>query len=173
MEPDRVWHISSLSKTISAGFRFGAIVAPTGLGEAARLAAQHNYFALPRLVTDVVLSLLLSGEAEKLRANVQKVFERRLELTLNLLGRHDLRWQRGLSFVWLPMPQGWRASTFTREAEGLGVLVRSADEYSLSDGRAPNAVRIALAGGIPEADFSAALTKLARLLDAPPDDFPV
>jgi DNA-binding transcriptional MocR family regulator len=171
--PDRVWHITSLSKSISAGLRFGAIVAPAGLGEAARLAAQHSYFGLPRLVTDVVLSMMQSGAAQELRAKVQTVFERRLELTLNILGRHDLRWQQGLSFVWLPMPQGWRASTFTREAEGKGVLVRCADEYATADGRAPNAVRIALSGGLTEPEFTAALGILARLLDAPPDDFPV
>ncbi|MGC1487875.1 MAG: aminotransferase class I/II-fold pyridoxal phosphate-dependent enzyme, partial [Albidovulum sp.] len=173
LAPDRVWHISSISKSLSAGLRFGAIVAPTGLGEAARLAAQHNYFSLPRLVTDVVLSLLRSGEAHKLRAKVQAVIERRLELTLNILGRHDLRWQRGLSFVWLPMPSGWRASTFIREAESLGVLVRSADEYALVDGRAPSAVRIALACGIPEAQFTDALARLAGLLDAPRGDLAV
>jgi DNA-binding transcriptional MocR family regulator len=171
--PDRVWHITSLSKSISAGLRFGAIVAPAGLGEAARLAAQHSYFGLPRLVTDVVLSLMQANAAQELRAKVQTVFERRLELTLNILGRHDLRWQQGLSFVWLPMPQGWRASTFTREAEGKGVLVRCADEYATADGRAPNAVRIALSGGLTEPEFTAALGILARLLDAPPDDFPV
>ena len=54
-----------------------------------------------------------------------------------------------------------------------GVLIRSADEYALTDGRAPNAVRIALAGAVPESDFIAAMTKLARLLDSPPDDLGV
>ncbi|MFZ1660978.1 MAG: PLP-dependent aminotransferase family protein, partial [Paracoccaceae bacterium] len=80
---------------------------------------------------------------------------------------------KGLSFLGLPMPRGWRASTFAREAEAAGVLVRSADEYALTDGRAPNAVRIALAGGIPEADFATAIRTLARLLDSPPVDIAI
>jgi DNA-binding transcriptional MocR family regulator len=173
LAPERTWHITSLSKTISAGLRFGAIVCPTGLGEAARLATQHSYFGLPRPVSDIALALLTSGEAVRLRDLVQDAFARRLELALNILGRHEMRWQKGLSFLWLPMPRGWRASTFARMAEAQGVLIRSADEYSLTDGRAPNAVRIALAGGLPEADFIAALTKLARLLDAPPAELTV
>lgn len=173
LAPERTWHITSLSKTISAGLRFGAIVCPTGLGEAARLATQHSYFGLPRPVSDIALALLTSGEAVRLRDLVQDVFARRLELALNILGRHEMRWQKGLSFLWLPMPRGWRASTFARMAEAQGVLIRSADEYSLTDGRAPNAVRIALAGGLPEGDFIAALTKLARLLDAPPAELTV
>jgi len=173
LAPERTWHLTSLSKSISAGLRFGAIVCPTGLGEAARLATQHNYFGLPRPVTDIALALLRSGEAHRLRDQVQAVFAARLEEMLNALGRHEVRWQKGLSFVWLPMPQGWRASTFAREAEARGVLVRSADEYALTDGRAPNAVRIAIAGGIPEADFIAAIRRLATLLDSPPGDLPV
>ena len=173
LAPERTWYITSLSKSISAGLRFGAVVCPTGHGEAARLAVQHSLFGLPHPITDIVHALLQSGEAYRLRERVQAVYAQRLETTLNVLGRHDLRWQKGLSFVWLPMPRGWRASTFTREAAARGVLIRSADEYSLTDGRAPNAVRIALAGGIAAQRFCAALTILAALLDAPNDDLPV
>lgn len=173
LAPERTWHVTSLSKSISAGLRFGAIVCPTGLGEAARLATQHSYFGLPRPVSDIAYALFRSGEAVRLRDKVQAAFNRRLEIALNILGRHDMTWQKGLSFIWLPMPRGWRASTFARLAEASGVLIRSADEYALTDGRAPNAVRIALAGPIPEAEFIQALTKLANLLDSPPDDLPV
>lgn len=173
LAPERTWHITSLSKSISAGLRFGAIVCPTGLGEAARLAIQHSYFGLPRPVSDIAFALFRSGEAVRLRDKVQATFTRRLEIALNLLGRHDMIWQRGLSFIWLPMPRGWRASTFARLAESSGVLIRSADEYALTDGRAPNAVRIALSGAIAEPEFVQALTKLANLLDSPPDDLPV
>ena len=71
------------------------------------------------------------------------------------------------------MPIGWRASTFARMAESEGVLLRSADEYALHDGAAPNAVRIAIAGGIAEGRFVSAIVRLARLLENPPGDFPV
>lgn len=173
LAPERTWHITSLSKSISAGLRFGTIICPTGLGEAARLAAQHNYFGLPHPVTDIAYALFRSGEASRLRDRVQEVINRRLELTLNILGRHAIRWQRGLSFVWLPMPRGWRASTFARQAEAAGVLIRSADEYALVDGRAPNAARIALSGAIPEAEFTLALTTLSDLLDSPREEITV
>jgi DNA-binding transcriptional MocR family regulator len=173
LAPERTWHVTSLSKTISAGLRFGALVCPTGHGEAARLAVQHTCFGLPRPMTDIALALFRSGEARRLRDRVRAVFDRRLELALNILGRHDLRWQRGLSFVWLPLPPGWRASTFAREAEQAGVLIRSADAYALTDSGAPNAVRIAVDAAIPETDFCAGLTRLARLVDSPPYDLAV
>ena len=173
LAPERTWHVTSVSKSLAAGLRFGAIVCPTGLGEAGRLAAQHSYFGLARPVTDILYHLLASGEAARLRNKVQAVFARRLEMTLNVLGAFDLGWQKGLAFVWLPMPQGWRASTFAREAETAGVIVRSADEFALIESHTPNAVRIALNGALPEAEFSKALETMARLLRNPPGDLPV
>ena len=71
------------------------------------------------------------------------------------------------------MPQGWRASTFVRMAEARGVLVRSADEYALVHGRAPNALRIAIAANLPREGFEAAIRKLADLLARPPADLSV
>jgi len=171
--PERTWHVTSLSKSLAAGLRFGVVVAPAGRGEAARLAAQHNYFGLPRPVTDLVLRLMQSGEAQRLRQAVRAALARRLEIALNALGRHDISWQRGLSFIWVRMPSGWRASSFGREAEAAGILIRQADEYALSEGRAPNAVRIALAGSASEDRFAAAMQRLAGLLDNPPRELSV
>ncbi|MDZ7909869.1 MAG: hypothetical protein U5N10_17750 [Gemmobacter sp.] len=85
----------------------------------------------------------------------------------------DIRWQPGLPFVWLPLPSGWRASTFARTAEAEGVLVRQADEYALIHGRAPHALRIAVAGGVPLDRYEPALATLARLLRRPPSDMAV
>lgn len=173
LAPERTWHVTSLSKSISAGLRFGAVVCPTGRGEAGRLAAQHSFFGLARPVTDIALGLLASGQAQALRSRVQEVLERRLSIAVAALAGADIAWQPGLSFLWLRLPTGWRGSTFAREAEAAGVLVRSADEYALVDGTAPNAVRIALALGIGEDRFAAAMGTLARLLGNPPGDLPV
>jgi len=173
LAPERTWYVASLSKSVSAGLRVGTIVCPTGHGESGRIAAQHSYFGLAMPLTDIAYRLLSSGEAKRLRDAAQAVMARRLELLLNALGRHRMTWQRGLSFVWLPLPRGWRGSTFAREAEAAGVLVRSADEYALVDGHAPNAIRIALDATVDEARFVAAIATLARLLDNPPADIPV
>jgi len=173
LAPDRTWYVTSLSKAVSAGLRVGAIVCPTGNGESGRIAAQHSFFGLSLPLAEIALRLFTSGEAARLRDAGQAVFARRLALLLNILGRHEMRWQMGLSFVWLPLPRGWRGSTFAREAEAAGVLIRSADEYALVDGHAPNAVRIALDGEVAEPRFIAAIETLARLLDNPPADIPV
>ncbi|MEI4470493.1 aminotransferase-like domain-containing protein [Frigidibacter sp. MR17.24] len=173
LAPERVWHVSSLSKSLSAGLRIGWVVAPEGMGEAGRLAAQHSFFGLARPMTDIVTDLLTSGRAAELRDRINTIYARRLDMVVAAFKGYDVSWQPGLSFLWLKMPLGWRASTFAREAESAGVLVRSADEYALQDGHAPNAIRIALAGGVPEEQFARALSALRRLLGNPPGDLPV
>jgi len=171
--PERTWHVTSLSKTISAGMRFGIVVAPEGMGEAGRLTAQHSFFGLPRPVTDIITRLFRSGDAMRLRRAAQEVMSRRLAILVDRFAGQEIGWQPGLSFIWLRLPLGWRASTFARVAEAEGVLLRSADEYILQDGAAPNAVRIALAGGVPEERFLRATGRLARILENPPGDLPI
>jgi DNA-binding transcriptional MocR family regulator len=91
-----------------------------------------------------------------------------LQSMVNILAPFDLRWQKGLTFAWLNLPSDWRASDFTRMAESRDVLVRSADVFALVHGRAPHAVRLALAGGIPRAQFEGGLATLSQLLRNPP-----
>ncbi|MBA3908998.1 MAG: PLP-dependent aminotransferase family protein [Rhodobacter sp.] len=173
LAPERVWLVGSVSKTISAALRFGYLICPAGMGEAGRLTAQHGFFALSRPVADLMLHLFRSGAAADIKGRVQAEFAERLQSLVNLLGAYDLSWQAGVPFVWLRMPLGWRASTFVRMAEARGVLVRSADEYALVHGRAPNAVRIAIAGNLSRDGFEAAMRVLADLLARPPSDLSV
>lgn len=170
LAPERVWLVGSVSKTISAALRFGYVICPAGMGEAGRLTAQHGFFALSRPVAELMLRLFQSGEAARIRERVQTEFAARQQVLVNHLGAFDLGWQPGVPFAWLRLPVGWRASTFLRTAEARGVLVRSADEYALVHGRAPNAIRIAIAAGLPRDAFETAMRTLADLLARPPSD---
>ncbi|HMO08930.1 MAG TPA: PLP-dependent aminotransferase family protein [Paracoccaceae bacterium] len=170
LAPERTWHVGSLSKTVSAALRLGWAVCPAGMGHTGRLTAQHSFFALPRPISDLALTLIGSGAAERLRGAVAQVYADQLQGVVNHLGAFDLHWQPGLPFLWLRLPSGWRASTFTRMAEAEGVLLRSADEFALVGGRAPNAVRLALNGQLSRAETEAACARLADLLRRPPAD---
>jgi DNA-binding transcriptional MocR family regulator len=173
LAPERVWYAGSLSKSVSAALRFGYIACPVGMGPTGRLAAQHAFFALSRPLYEVVLHLMQTGAAEEIRTKVEAEFSDRIQMMVNRLGAFDLSWQAGIPFAWVRLPQGWRAYTFTRMAEEQGVLLRAADQYAMSNGRAPNAVRLAIAGGIPRQQLDAAFAALAYLLPRPPHDMAV
>ena len=173
LAPERVWYIGSLSKTLSAALRFGYVICPAGMGEAGRLTAQHSYFALSRLVASLCLELFTGGQAADIRDRVMAEYSERLQIVVNQLGAFDLCWAAGLPFVWLRLPQGWCASTFAQAAEEASVLMRSADQYAMVHGRAPNAVRLAVAGNCTRADLERGVGMLARLLANPPNDMAV
>ena len=168
--PERTWYVGGLSKTVSAALRFGYIVCPSGMGEAGRLTAQHSYFSLARPVSDLCLDLFRSGAADHIRARVRAEFDLRLQSMVTILQPYDLRWQKGLIFAWLNLPSDWRASDFARIAASRDVLLRSADLFALTHGRAPHAVRLALPGGIPMAQFEGGIATLSQLLANPPQD---
>lgn len=171
--PERTWYIGSLSKSVSAALRFGYLVCPRGMGNAGRLTAQHISFSLPRPVADLALELFLSGVAQRLRNEVQGELSIRLDMMVDALSQHDISWQPGLPILWLRLPSGWRSSTFTRAAQAAGILLRSADEYALVNGHAPNAVRLAVGGGVPRDLYASAVQRLRDLLNNPPSDLAV
>ncbi len=173
LAPERVWYAGSLSKSVSAALRFGYVVCPTGMGETGRLAAQHSFFALSLPLAELVLDLLQSGQAAEIRNRVQDEFDARLQIIVTRLGGFDLASLPGIPFAWLRLPQGWRAYGFLRRAEEQGVLLRAADQYSISNGRAPNAVRLAINAILPRPQFEAGIASLARLLPHPPNDMAV
>lgn len=173
LAPERVWYMGSLSKTVSAALRFGYVICPTGLGDMGRLTSQHSYFALSRVVGALCLDLFASGQAAQIRDRVMAEYSDRLQIVVNRLGAFDLSWQAGLPFVWLRLPHGWRASTFAQRAEEAGVLMRQADQYAMVHGRAPNAVRLAVACALPRAELQRGVDILAGLLARPPSDMAV
>ncbi len=134
----------------------------------ARHVAQSNFYGVPQPIQDICAELIQSGQAGAIRDNVLKVIAARVELAVNLLGSWNIRCRRDLPFIWLKLPQGWRGSTFVRACDADGIRIKSADEYTLPDGQAPNAVRIALAPNVPEADLRAALQTMCDLLANPP-----
>lgn len=170
LAPERVWHVGSLAKTVSAAVRFGYVICPPGMGNVLRLTAQHGFFALPRPVSDLVLEILTSGAAYEVRSRVQAEFADRLAQVVAVLGGQGLTWQPGLPIAWLRLPAGWRDTAFTRVAMADGVLVRAADEFSATHTRVPAAVRLALPGRASRAELQEGLGVLLRLLQEPPSE---
>ncbi|MGZ9812385.1 aminotransferase-like domain-containing protein [Pseudoroseicyclus sp. H15] len=166
--PERTWVVSSLSKSISPDLRLGALIGPPGAAGAARVAAHQQFFGLPRPLRDLMTHAMQSGAAGEIEAEVKAANQRRVEMTRAALGRFELVTRDYVPFAWLPMPRGWRASSFLRAAEAQAVQLKAADEFALIDGRAPNAVRLALTAVGADADFAEALRRVSRLLESPP-----
>lgn len=168
--PERAWYLSSFSKSVSAGLRFGYLHCPTDAFATTARLMQTASFGVSRAVVDIAEQLLVSGDAVKIRANVLKIVNQRVEMTVNILGKWDVSWRRDVPFIWLRLPRGWRASSFSRACERENIMVRAADEFALNNMPTPHAVRISVNSNIPQDAYTAALTKIDALLSYPQMD---
>ncbi len=173
LAPDRCWHVSSISKTLTPALRVGFAVAPQGRAADLRRAAEFGYFGLAQPMAELTRILLSDAATRTLCRKVRERLGAYVRVAVNALGGFDLVWDAEVPFIWLRLPSGWRAAAFCRAAERQGVQIRSADEFALRDGRAPHAVRIAVNGHVDLPSFEAAMVRLRDLLDNPPEQISV
>ncbi|PYE86080.1 PLP-dependent aminotransferase family protein [Pseudoroseicyclus aestuarii] len=168
LAPDRSWIVTSVSKSLSPELRLGVVLTPEGRATDLRATVQRQIYGLPRPLTELGTAVLASGEAARVRRAVHATIAQRNAIVQRELGAYGVVTRDKVPFAWLPMPKGWRASTFVRAAEGQDIRLRAADEFALIGGLAPNAVRLSVTGEAQEARLVAGLSRLLALLEAAP-----
>lgn len=167
--PDRTWYISSVSKSITPALRLGMAVTPPGQGAALRRTAEYSFFGISTPIIDLAAKLLNHPQLPQVMDAARQGVGTYVQRAVNILGGHDLIWRADVPFLWLSLPEGWRAGAFVQAAEGEGVRLRAAEEYACRDARAPHAVRFAVNAGVSLEMYEAALGRMRSLLDNPPD----
>ena len=167
LDPERGWHVSSISKTLTPALRVGFAIAPRRRRADLRRVAEYGYFGVAQPLAELTRILLSDPATRDLCRDIRARIAEYVRVAVNTLGGFELTWNDDVPFVWLRLPQGWRAAAFCRAAEAEGVQIRSADEFALRDGRAPHAVRIAINAHVTLASFEGAMQRLRRLLDNP------
>ena len=165
--PKQSYFISSLTKGVSGALRFGYSVTPMNRFRPLRQVAQSSFHGIAQPMLDVCADLMRSGDAARVRDKVVAHTAARVKLAVNRIGGWDVRWREDAPFLWLQLPQGWRASSFAVACERKGISVRPADEFVLSDQRAPNAVRLAATTCVSDERYLQALDDMNTLLANP------
>ncbi len=166
---ERVWHVSSLSRYLAAGLRAGFLLCPPGKREVGVGVMQGLGHSFSPMIGQLVLELVQSGRADQLLDKIRTHRQERVRVAVNELGGlWKINWHEAASFIWLELPEGWSASSFSLAAEKAGIQVAPADMFLPSDGVAPNAVRISLGGKHKREIYTDALVRLDELLANPP-----
>ncbi len=169
LAPERTWFVASISKTLTPALRLGFIVAPHDQTSRLRRAAEQSFFGIATPLSDLCAKLLAHPQLDELTTEIKIQTNSYVEAAVNALGRYDLKWRKDGLFLWLALPEGWRANAFCMAAEAEGVQIRSAEDYMGRNAPAKHAVRLAVNAGVSLASFQNALTRLAALLDNPPE----
>ncbi|WP_371153607.1 PLP-dependent aminotransferase family protein [Jannaschia sp. 2305UL9-9] len=169
LAPERTWHISSIAKTVTPALRVGFAIAPRDRRLALRRVAEYNSFGMATPISDLCAKLLAHPDLPDLMAETREVVSTYVTAAAEILDGYNLAWRQDVSFLWLTLPSGWRASGFCRAAEAAGIKLRAAEEYMGRDANAPHCVRFAINTGVSLTSFRAAIQRLRDLLDQPAD----
>ena len=167
--PELTFHLSGLSKAVAAGIRAGWVACPPGFTGSIPVAHKMLTGGMPFLLAEVAARLVLTGEADSITRAVREETAARLEIVKAAMATHHFRSHRHCPFVWLKLPEPWRASLFVAAARDAGMLVDGDDEFRFSQAdESLHRVRIAFST-LPNREVLAdATARLRLLMDAGP-----
>lgn len=167
MAPERTFHVGGLSKTVAAGVRAGWVACPPHLAPRVQIAYKMLTGGNPFLMAELAARLVLSGEADAIRARVRAELQLRENLARERLAGHDFVSDSRAPFLWLKLPEPWLSGTFRQAAANEGVLVDDEDEFK--SGRTEHVyhrVRVGFSS-LPRPDVEVGFDRLRSLLDNP------
>jgi DNA-binding transcriptional MocR family regulator len=109
--------------------------------------------------------MMSDGTANKIAVLKRQDAAQRQQVAGECLAGLDVTTDPRSYHLWLKLPEPWRSETFVAAAAQHGIGVTPSSAFTVGQGHAPNAVRVALASPTMERLREALLT-LARLLHA-------
>jgi len=162
LAPDITVYVSSLSKSVATGLRFGFVSAPAPYVPKIARAIRATVWNAPTLVTSICCSWLQDGTVARLEQEKRHDAKARQSIATQVLsGLRTVRHPASY-FVWLPMPAELRADAVAMQLRKEDILVSTAAPYSMS-AQPPHAIRLAL-GSVAHAKLKQALETVTRVL---------
>ncbi|WP_342591899.1 PLP-dependent aminotransferase family protein [Jiella sonneratiae] len=167
LAPERTFFVGGLSKSVAAGIRAGWAACPRG--QAVRVTVAHNQMTggRPYLNMEVAARLVLSGEAEAIRAEVMAEIAARSAIFDAAFGVRTGGQAAAVPYRWLPLPAPWTSPAFLLAARNHAIRIDGEDEYqSVRADRQHHCVRIGLSAVKERDTLAGALAVLKGLLDS-------
>jgi DNA-binding transcriptional MocR family regulator len=169
MAPEQVIYIGSLSKSLAAGLRIGALVSPLSLRDRIAASVRASSWMVSPVVAEVACEWIRSGRAAQQIEHQKEEMKQRQQVARNKFAGFDVVITPLGFHVWLKLPEPWRAGQFVREAEYRGVLLKGAGTFAVGRFEAPHAVRIAISSARDLEQMCQGLDILVDMLRAGPE----
>jgi DNA-binding transcriptional MocR family regulator len=164
LAPERSYYLTSTSKTLAPGLRIAYVAAPPA--DVPRLAAslRATTWAVAPLTAAVASHWIRDGTADALVEARRQEARERQALARERLAGFDFDAKPEAYYLWLRLPDPWRAESFTAEARARGVLVTPAEAFGVGRGQLPHAVRLCLGAARSRETLARGLDVVASLL---------
>ncbi|MFX0575431.1 PLP-dependent aminotransferase family protein [Nocardia nepalensis] len=164
--PERTYWLSSLSKSVAAGLRFGMLVAPPSGRNVLKYAVRVAMASPPGLVAAVATRWLADGTVTALEAASRRAAEQQQRVLRGELAGLDVIAHPRSYFAWLSVDPLQRMDRVAAELSRRGVRVSTADIFATT-AHVPHGLRIAVGSPAP-ADLPDALAAVRSAIDAVP-----
>lgn len=170
LAPERTYHITSISKTLSAGLRVGFVTTPPGRTD---VLMRHQTVASGRavgLAAEVARHWIEGDTADKVLQAIIAENAARRDIAREVFRGRTFRCAPGAPFIWLHLPDHWQPGEFARAAHDRGVRVSPGTAFAIDRRADDRAIRICFGGAIGRDGLRAALVAVSALFDEVPDD---
>ncbi|MGE5124722.1 MAG: PLP-dependent aminotransferase family protein [Betaproteobacteria bacterium] len=142
LAPERTYYLTSTSKTLAPGLRIAYVKAPPS--RVPRLAAslRATTWAVAPLTAAIASAWIRDGWADGLLQARREEARARQALARERLAGADLDVHPEAYYLWLRLPEPWRADGFVAEARARGVLLTPAEAFSVDREPVVHAVRL-------------------------------
>ncbi|MEX0404977.1 PLP-dependent aminotransferase family protein [Aquibium sp. LZ166] len=166
LAPERTFHVGGLSKSVAAGIRAGWVACPPYYAARVQTAYRMLTGGKPFLLAELAARLVLSGEADAIRARVRREIADREAMARELLAGLDFVSGSQAPFLWMKLPEPWLSGIFRNAAASEGVLIDEEDEFKPSrTDKIFHRIRIAFSGPPVRDDVRLGLGTVRRLLE--------
>lgn len=169
LAPDRVLHITSVSKSIAPGLRIGYLLMPPGMVGRAEAGMRATCWMASPLMAELAATWIGDGTAERLVQFRRYESGERQRMARQILKGRTFRAHPTAYHIWLQLPDGLEGAEFASRARQRGVAITPPETFHVGRDPVPRAVRVCLGAAGSRARLATALRILAEVLGGASD----
>ncbi|MDR2838909.1 MAG: PLP-dependent aminotransferase family protein, partial [Azonexus sp.] len=163
LAPERTIYVSSLSKSLASGLRFGFISVPKTSISRIKAVIRASYWSLPGLVTTMAARWIANGAVAHQENRLRVEARRRQAIARSVLANMNITAHPASLFLWLRLPEDLRMDRITAALAARDIAVSKAEAYATTR-HAPHALRLGLSS-VPMEPLKAALTEVREAIE--------
>lgn len=162
LAPERTVYVSSLSKSVASGLRFGYLVVPEAYATRLKAQIRASFWSLPSLITAMATRWMQDGTVKQLECERRHEAGLRQGIARDVFAGMAVTAHPAALFLWVPLPAELRMDRIATALAERQIAVSKADAYATTR-HAPHALRLGLSS-VPLEQLADVLTQVREVI---------
>ncbi len=170
LAPERTYHLSSFSKTLSPGLRIGFVAAPENQSRALKTHLRMAAARCASLTAEIVRYWIESDTALSILTRTRNELAARRAFFLEIFKDARHRCEPGAPFAWVEVPDHWQGNNFAAALSARNIRVSRGSAFNLQPYQKSRHIRICFGGAASHTVLRQGLESIRSLMSVPPTD---